>query len=74
VGSQDGPVIVVDVAARRVSASVTVLGGKGGFSLAVSPDGKSVYVSGFGVEGGVRVTMYAELFEPTGHPQPRRTP
>jgi DNA-binding beta-propeller fold protein YncE len=55
VGRQDGTVIVVDVAARRVSASVTVPGGNGGFSLAVSPDGQSLYVSGFGVEGGIRV-------------------
>jgi DNA-binding beta-propeller fold protein YncE len=55
VGSQDGAVIVVDIAARQVVTSITVPGGDGGFSMAVSPDGKSLYVSGFAVEGGVRV-------------------
>ena len=47
VASQEGTISVVDIAARRVSASVTVPGGRGGFSLAASPDGRSLYVSGF---------------------------
>jgi DNA-binding beta-propeller fold protein YncE len=55
VGGQDGTVIVVDMAARRVVGPVTVPGGRGGFSLAASPDGMSLYVSGFAVEGGVRI-------------------
>lgn len=55
VGSQDGAITVVHVAARQVVASIAVPGGNGGFSMAVSPAGQSLYVSGFQVEGGVRI-------------------
>jgi DNA-binding beta-propeller fold protein YncE len=43
VGSQEGAIVVVDIAARRTVASIAVPGGNGGFSMAVSADGQSLY-------------------------------
>ncbi len=51
----DGTISVIDLAAQAVTATIAVPGGTVGFSLAMAPDGRFLYISGWDIPGGVQV-------------------